>query len=339
MSTPPNPFYPPQNAWMLSRPMQVGATVNRVIELLRKNFKLFLWIGLAPIVAEILLIVPYCLYMSFELQPARLGSGAAPTPAVVVLMVVLIALLMVAVLFIYALFETATSWAALQVDAGAEATASQAWQVAWQHPGRSFWLMILRWLRYVGPMLAGMLLVGLGAALFTASHEQGGTSVAAFVLIPLAVVVVVGGFVLGVVLYVADALSNAASVTEDLTAWQAIRRSVQLTRGARWRIFGTGILLYLIVMAFMMAAEVALLVLIALAAGLSAVLHAGAAAGVVVGVLCALIVLPLFLMALSLMMAIQPIYQSVIYRDLRRLEPVQDAAMQPGASFTMPQFR
>jgi len=59
----------------------------------------------------------------------------------------------------------------------------------------------------------------------------------------------------------------------------------------------------------------------------------------VVGVLCALIVLPLFLMALSLMMAIQPIYQSVIYRDLRRLEPVQDAAMQPGASFTMPQFR
>jgi hypothetical protein len=324
---------------MLSRPMQSGAVVNRVIELLRKHFKMFVLIGLTPIVVEILLIVPCAVFFAYAAHAQGLDAAGTPTPAFSVVMVQLMIPLAVVLMAVFSLFETAASWAALRVDAGAEASARQAWQVAWQQPGRSAWLMVLRVVRYSGPMILGMLLMVLGTASVAAQHGDGETPALAFVLIPLAVVLMLGGMVLGLVLYVTDCLANSASVTENLTAWQSIRRSVELSRGARWRIFGAAFLLYLIAMAVMMLMEIVFAVVIAIGVGLSAVLHVGTGMGMLEIGVCGLIFVPVLLIAIAVMMVMQPLYQAVIYRDLRRLEPVKTSATHPGTGFTGPQFR
>jgi hypothetical protein len=319
--------------------MTAGSVVSRVIELMRKRFKMFVAIGVMPLVAELALLIP--LFVFFGVAMVRPGGEAfgPSAPEFSVVMVLLLAVAMVGTLFVYALAETAASWAALRLDAGAEATARQAWQVAWQQPGRSCGLLLLRALRYAGPMLVPIVLLVAGSAALAAGHSQEDPAPTAVLLILLAVLLLVGGIVLGLVLYVADALSNAASVTENLSAWPAIRRSVALSRGARWRIFGVGFLLYLMVMALLMAFEIAGVIVFVLGAALFELLHLGEVAAVVGTVLGAAVFLPLFVAYIGVVMTMQPLYQAVIYRDLRRLEPANPVVTHPGGGFTGPQFR
>jgi hypothetical protein len=319
--------------------MQVSAVVNRVFELMRKRFKMFVAIGVMPLVAELVLAIP--LFAMIGLTAGRQGGEGFPwsTPAPWIMAVLLFALVLVGSLFVYALAETAATWAALRLDAGADATVRQAWQVAWLQAGRSFGLMLLRALRTSGPMILPMLLMVAGIAVIAAEHSPGDPPVTGILLILASVLLTLGSMVLGLILYVADALSSAACVTENLPAWQAIRRSVGLSRGSRWRILGVAFLLYLIVMASMVAIEIVGAVALGLGVLLFELLHAGEAGTVVAVVIAAAIFLPFFVAYTGIVMTVQPVYQAVMYRDLRRLEPVQTAATHPGTGFTGPQFR
>jgi len=116
------------------------------------------------------------------------------------------------------------------------------------------------------------------------------------------------------------ALAYPASLAEDLPAWKAVRRSCELTHGARGRIFLTLLALYAISMAGVMAVELAAFMLFALGALLITALHLNAAVGFICagagGLVLALVVLVLMAITSSAYAAAL----AILYRDQRRLE-------------------
>ena len=332
MSTTPNePSLSAPGVWTLPpQPLSTSQVVNRLFELLRQNFRLFLTIGIVPFGAIFLFAIPYFIAVFRISNPLHPELGVTPTdPSYYVLLGGSLLLLMVASIIFYGLFESAATWAALRVDAGVTATASQAWQVAWNQAGRSIWLMILRYLvAFVPTYLAFLLVVGI----FAGVAATGGFNAhpgAALLAIPLGILLGVGGLVYCILAVIWIGLAYPASVTEDLSAWKAIRRSVVLTRGARGRIFLAGFVLYLIAKAAFMVFEIVAAILIFLGIFLFAALHlTGIYSALGIG-FAVLIFAPLFLVLTTLLYAMLPLYLSVIYRDQRRLEQLWIDASAP----------
>lgn len=90
---------------------------------------------------------------------------------------------------------------------------------------------------------------------------------------PLFMLLYVGWAVYAVLLMLRLVLAVPASVTEDLSAWRSLRRSNQLTNGAKGRIFLLGLLIYAIAYAAFLVVEVVIFFLAAMAALVGMMLH------------------------------------------------------------------
>jgi hypothetical protein len=337
MSTTPNdPSLSAPEAWALPpQPLSTSQVINRLFELLRQNFRLFLTIGIVPFGAIFVAFIPYFIAIFRVSHPLHPELGVMPTdPSYYVLLAGSILLMVAASAIFYGLFESAATWAALRIDAGATATASQAWQVAWNQAGRSIWLMILRCIVAFVPAYLAILL-GL-VSLFASMTAAGGSYAhpgahpgAAFLVIPLGILLGAGGLVYCILAVIWLGLSYPASVTEDLSAWKSIRRSARLTRGARGRIFLTGFVLCLIGMVVFMVFEIVAVILCAIGVFLFATFHLAPVYGYIGIGLGVLVFVPLLLMLYSVFYVSISLYLSIIYRDQRRLEQTWMATLAP----------
>ncbi len=271
--SPSPPATAPAAGAMPRGPMTFGQILDRVLQLMRANWRLFVGIALAPAAGLIAyfgimfaaffpLLKPLMLHQTVGFSPMKFAWPTGMYVLGVALMVL-----------IYALYEPAGVYAALEANSGGRVTFRAAWSVAWSKAGRYFWLSILRAVIVMLPILVFGALID-GSVGLTMAHGQGGLDPSLMVLIfPLFMLLYLGWIVYTVLIMLRLVLAVPASVMEDLSAWRSLRRSNQLTNGAKGRIFLLGLLIYAIAYAVFLVAEVVIFFLGAMAALVGMMLH------------------------------------------------------------------
>ena len=232
-----------------------------------------------------------------------------------------------------ALYMPAGSYAAVKADSGIEVTFRDAYGAGWSAFGRYLWMMILMMLYVFVPILLVGTVVGGGIVIaFHGARVVPGSSLP-FLLLPIIFLLYLCILVYSIYIMLRFALAFPAGVEENLTAWAAMKRSTQLTRGAKGRIF----LVMLVIYAAIYAAELVCIlvggIIVALGAlvGFFAHVAAGSPVFFVLVGLGALVFLVLFFALISLSYAAVNSVFAVIYHDQRlRKDGLAPAAQQAG---------
>jgi len=328
MSAPYDPSFAVQGGWQWYRPMTLGQTLDRIFQLIRKNLKLFIAIGLVPLGGMVILEAAYMGLIFRMSNPLHPETPPHPSPELSALVVLLMLLLWLGMMLLYALFEVAANWAALQVDAAAPAGVWAAWKHVGSKAGRYVWLAVLRLLVAFGPFLLAMFLFVISVAVsqVAGGHMSPGLL---FLLVPLWTLLLVGAIVYMALAIIWLSLAYPASIAEDLPAWQAIRRSIEVSRGTRGRIFLALLVVYAIAMAVMLLVELAGIALFAAGALVVVSMHLPVVYGFIGIGIGVLVFLPVLVVAMALTCSAYAVTLSVIYRDQVRVAGMR-------AAFTLP---
>jgi membrane-anchored glycerophosphoryl diester phosphodiesterase (GDPDase) len=236
-------------------------------------------------------------------------------------------------LAIFSIYMAAASFASTQADLGVKITIGEAYRLAWWRGSRYLWLLTLCYLYAFLPLLLIELSFFAVASLFI--HSGAGVDSALFLLIPLAVLLVVAAMVYGVLMALRLSLAFPACVQENLTAYAAIKRSFQLTRGAKGRIFLVILVIYALLYAGILVVEIAAAFLAAIGVFAAMALHVHLSPpwsyiGLGLLAVCGLAALILFV---SLTYAAMMTGLAVIYNDQRlRKDGLPPAPLPAGAA-------
>jgi hypothetical protein len=253
--------------------MTFGQLFDRTYRLMRANIRLFLGIAAVPSSA-IFVVFAAIIALVFISLGSQISGGVTPPPTILLcLSAILFCASYLIFPLIYALYMPAASYAATQADLGVAVTFREAYAVGWRRFGRYLWLMILCVLYILVPVLACLLVVGLGAILvhFAMSGDSG--PLAAFLLFPLGVLLYIALAVYSVLIILRFSLAYPACVVEQLPAWASLRRSVQLTKGAKGRIFLVLLVVYALTYAVSMVCMLAFFAVGALVALVAVLAH------------------------------------------------------------------
>lgn len=301
-------------------PMTFGQILDRIFRLTRANIWPFLAIGVLPIavviVFEAVLFGGLFLAGGIPIPPAH----PDPNPAAFLWIAPALLIFYPVMFMVYGIYYGASSYAAVQADHGVKVSAGEAIRHAWSKLGRYVWLYFLRILIIALPILAAVLIIGIGGLLLvylTPNQDLTNTNPAAlFFLVPLGILFYLGAFAYAIYMSLRYALAFPACVHENITASQALERSGKLTHGAKGRIFLMALVIYAI-------ASAAFLIVYALGLFLFAI-GAFATGGhidghlpliIALAVIGGLIVLVVILVWSALFMAAYSITFAVFYRD------------------------
>jgi hypothetical protein len=224
---------PPYQAYI---PRSFGQILDRVFRLVRANFKLFVGIAALPPAA---LYAVFALIAATVLWPVFTALPKSPSPEEIVRLafvsVPLVFVVTFANLLVFGLYLAAASFAGVQADCGIKVTFRESYSTAWRHAGRYALLLILMYVICFFPALVIELVMFAGVGLSAVHKAQPNPMM--IVLFPILYLFQMVALVVGVIVALRFSLAFPASVFEDLTSWQAIKRSIVLTRGARGRIF------------------------------------------------------------------------------------------------------
>lgn len=224
-------------------PMGVGQILDRVFRLTRANLKLFVGIASVPPIAMFGLFV---LGAGSILIPLLRNphSGITPNevPALVFSAFSVVLVVVCIHWFVFALYSAAASYAAVRADRGLPATFRESYAVAWNHAGRYILLLLLIYLVCFFPALLIELPVFVSFGL--AAMHKAQPNPLLFALLPLTMLLQMAASVVGFILMLRFSLSFPASVFENLSARQALKRSGTLTRGAKGRTFLVLLVIY-----------------------------------------------------------------------------------------------
>lgn len=283
-------------------PLGFGQVLERIYRLLKENLRTYVAIAAMPL-GVMLVFYALMLVGMFTLLPGLTVKDAPPpTPAAIASLFTIVALGTIPIMMIFALYESALSYAALRLNAGAPATARDAWQIAWEKMGRHLWLAVLRALIALLPLLIFVVLCGggVGACLLASGGHPQPALVALGVPLLLLFYLLAVALILTLMIWLS--FSYPASLNEDLSAWQAICRSWQLTRGVRGWIFLAMLVIYAISYVIFLLFELMLAAVLLLGVFLSSALPLPQFLGfVALGAVAILLLASLFLfMALSM---------------------------------------
>lgn len=230
------------------RPMTLGEILDRTAQLYRENFWLFA--GIAAVYAGVTLVLSLTeigLDEIFRVLHMTRTLGWVNGLFVV---------LMLPLMFIFAgAAVAANNRAVAWVHLGERATIASAYKSIWPRLGRYLWLMTITAFVVWTPMVV---LYGafLGFTAFYAKPKgmlgQPGAhpdqqAAILFGLVSLGfLLLMIPAVIYGVVMALRYALAVPAAVVEDLKARKALKRSVELSKGARGRIFVMGLLVVVI---------------------------------------------------------------------------------------------
>jgi hypothetical protein len=227
------------------RPMSLGEILDRTAQLYRTNFVLFA--GIASVYAGVLLVINLIqigltavlqnLHMTAQLPWVSLGFILLIVPLIVIFAGASIA---------------ANNRAVAWVYLGQPATITGAYRSILPRLGRILWMMTIMGFIIYTPFV----LIAIGFALFIFIYGRahgllvaGGMSshpeafavfgIVAFVFFLLAM----GWLVYAILMGLRYSLAIPACVVEDLKARRAIRRSIELSKGSRGRVFLLGLLI------------------------------------------------------------------------------------------------
>jgi hypothetical protein len=312
--------------------MTFGQILDRMFQLMRANWRPLVGIALVPGAG----VIAYfgAMFAAFFplLKPVILQQPPHFSLMTIVWFAAAYILGVILMVLICALYEPAGVYAALEINAGTRVTFRKAWAVAWSKAGRYIWLAILRALIVMLPILVfGALIVGLFG--LSMARGRGGMDPSLMIVIfPLFMLLYVVWLVYTVLIMLRLVLAVPASVAEDVSAWKGLRRSNQLTYGAKGRIFLLFLLIYAIAYAAFLVAEVVLFFLGAIVALVGMMLHLTMAPWGFVGIgVGAVVFICAYLLWMACIWAAYTTLFAVVYRDQRlRQEGVAGAQAQAG---------
>jgi len=231
------------------RPLTLGEILDRTAELYRSNFLLLA--GISSLYGGILLFLSL-LQIAVQRGLVAMHMNDYVIGATIVGTVVLWLAIFVTGGIAVAANTRAVGW----LHMGEPASIGAAYRAVLPRTGRYLWLMTITYFRAWFPLV---LIYGAYAALIfayvkpkgmLAAHPAhtvdqrallifGGATIAFLILL-----LVFG--VYGIIMSLRYALAVPACAVEDLKARAAIRRSIQLSKGSRWRIFLLGLLALII---------------------------------------------------------------------------------------------
>jgi hypothetical protein len=263
----PTPVYVSTSAPLPPGALTFGQILDRVFHLMRTHWKLFFRIASVPAVAVFLFTAAVVSFEAKIFGTLMAGNPISPSafpPYFMVIFLIGEPLL----LLVCALYLPAAIHAAVQADRGAAASFREAYRASWSHFGRYLWLLILWTLYMLVPIAVLAAAIAGGTAFAWMHHPPGNTSISSLplVLIPLIVLMYLCVIAYCILISLRFALAFPASMEEDLTARAALRRSAQLTRGSKGRIF----LVILVVYAAVYAVQIACVLVLGVMASLVA---------------------------------------------------------------------
>jgi hypothetical protein len=238
------------------RPLTLGEILDRTAQLYRTNFLLFA--GIYAVYAGVVMV----------LNLAQIGVttwliGPHPTMGLQVLsgLAVLVKGLLIFLIAgaVVAAINRAVAW----VHLGAPATIRGAYKSILPRLGRYLWLMTLTTFYICAPLLLLFIVIPLAIFLIPgiASGNSGSTAAIGFVAVALIFLILIPWLVYAIVMGLRYSLAVPACVMENLKAREAIRRSIQLSKGARGRIFMLLLLVFIIAFGFGLLTQSFLVVL------------------------------------------------------------------------------
>ena len=222
------------------RPMSLGEILDRTAQLYRSNFLLFA--GIYAVYAGVVLVLSLA-----QIGLTSMLKGSALTVWVPVLLGVaaLIEALFIIIFAgaVIAAINRAVAW----VHLGEPATIRGAYRSILPHLGRYIWLMILTTLIICAPLLLLVILIPLVIFMVPGIFSGGSGSEAMGILAAVVLFLfIIAWFVYAVLMGLRYSLAVPACVVENLKARAALRRSIDLSKGSRGRIFLLGLLIFVI---------------------------------------------------------------------------------------------
>jgi hypothetical protein len=304
-------------------PQAFGQVLTRIWHLMRPQLRLFIAIGALPagVAVGIYGVILGLVVLAIQFVHRPIGAAGV---TMIVLACVAGAFGVAVVLFTMALYEPAASYAGLALDAGRTVTFREAYAVAWRKAGRYLWLLLLRQLIAVGPALVlapFFFLLSLGASL---AGGKGAPLLAAIGIMLLALLYL-AAMVWAILVMIRLALAYPACILENLTAWEAVRRSNRLSQGGRLRIFLVGLVLYAITYAAVLVCELAFGIVAGLGIIPLMIFHLGQVWMITGAVLVGICLVCALLLVGLCMSSSYSVAFAILYREHARLEPVPAA--------------
>ena len=327
MSQPPFPAPP----W----PMTFGQILDRIYRLTRANLRLFLAIATIPAGLSMLILAAF---EAAIFVPIIRQLPNSPTPQTITQLfnpTVIFPSFVLLMLFngvVFALYFAASNHAATQADRGFSVSLSESYAFAWTRAGRYLSLLFLTYVLTFFPVLVIELTMFGGFSLLSLGKPD--SNPAAFLLIPLGMLLILAASVYAVLIGLRLCLAFPACVVEGLPVVTALKRSSHLTQGAKGRIFLVLLVIYAILCAAVMVFEFVAMFLFAIGFLLISFLQIHLAPpwtyiAIGCGILCALVAMFLYT---ALSWAILTSALAVLYRDQRlRVDSPLPMPVQPGA--------
>jgi hypothetical protein len=226
------------------RPLTLGEILDRTAQLYRTNFLLFA--GVFSVYAGVVLVL--------NLLQIGLTSWLSGLHANIGLQVLggVAAVIKGLLVFLFAgAAVAAISRAVAWVHLGEPATIRGAYLSILPRLGRYLWLMTMVAFFIWAPLLVIAVLCGVLIALvpgiFTGQHSPANPqSIMALAVLGLAALLIIPWIVYAILMALRYSLAVPACVVENLKARKAIRRSIELSKGSRGRIFILGLLVFII---------------------------------------------------------------------------------------------
>ena len=232
------------------RPLSIGEILDQTAAVYRKNFLPLVSITAPPAAAMIALVGIFALF--FVTRMPAIKTDTTVGIEFVLLGIAFVLLGLPLILGITAVSLGASNHAVLCAHRGLPITIRGSYSYALSRFWRLVWLLVLQaLLAGVIPYIVFIILAVAGIAI-TAILSPAMKGTAAVLLGVLAVVGILALIVLCIWLWIRMALGCPVVVAEDKFAWDAIKRSNQLTKGSRGRIFLMLVLVWILVMAVSM---------------------------------------------------------------------------------------
>ncbi|MGO9317611.1 MAG: hypothetical protein ACLPXT_06760 [Terracidiphilus sp.] len=296
-------------------PMTFGQILDRIYRLIRSQLKLL--IGIASVLAAAYFLI-IALAGTIIFIPILTQQQTNPDPAVIFRIIIPVILVTLPLnLAIFAFYLAASIYAALQANLGVAVTFREACGLAWKRIGRYLWLLFLAYIIAFLPALVLELVMFVPMALFTAHKTTPPT--AFFILLPLEMLLFIAAIVYGIIMAMRLSLAFPASLAEGLTARAAIRRSGQLTQGAKGRIFLVLLVIYAFGYVVEMVGVMGLMAVLGIGvlAAMALHIHLASVAGIAGVVLFALCCLAFLFLWMALLWSAFSASFAVLYHDQR----------------------
>ena len=217
------------------RPLSLGELLDRAFTLYRRHLWLFVGIMAVPSVFALVLgLIPT--WLQHIARTATKNPDGTPGIENIAMMLALfagMAVVMVGYLVVYMIALGATSLAVSELYLGRPATVADVYHKMRGRVGPLLLLMLLLMIRVIGVAMVGVALVSMSAALTSV--------IPPWLMIVVMVLVMTATGSLTLFMMLRYGVAVPALVLEGVTAREAVRRSIRLTEGNRFRVLLIGI--------------------------------------------------------------------------------------------------